>query len=336
MKYFAVIILIFWLCSACNGKSQNHDFQDLPDLHDFDNENEYFEEKEFIDEQNELEYIEEVTESESGSDIDETLKPDDAEYVCTCDTVEGDEDGDGIPNTVEGCADSDSDGIPNCMDSDSDNDRIPDSEECPEFPCRDTDQDGFPDYLDRDSDNDGLADGYEIELGLDHLNPDTDGDGTDDGTEIYIKTDPFDSTEPPDGVIYVYIIEGSYKTIKLSIISGVDDLVPEQEYVQKDITIEADKDYGCQIYGHYYNILAGFKTVSAVPENGIDSFDEKTFYNVMKNTEITFNAAVAFSFCSYETEMAYGKYGVKININFVSGGIILKSQPVFVILKALE
>ncbi|HQI05189.1 MAG TPA: hypothetical protein PL195_07985, partial [bacterium] len=36
MKYFAVIILIFWSCTACNGNSQNHDSQDLPDFdHDY-------------------------------------------------------------------------------------------------------------------------------------------------------------------------------------------------------------------------------------------------------------------------------------------------------------
>lgn len=194
----------------------------------------------------------------------------------------------------------------------------------------------FPDYSNKDSDNDGLDDGYETEVGLDPLNSDTDGDGTDDGTELYINTDPLDSSEPSDGVIYVYIIEGSYKMIKLSMISGIDDIVPEQDYTVKDITLKTDKDYGCQYFENYYNIMPGFETVSAFPENGIDSMDETTFYSVQKSTEIRFKAVMAFSFCEYEYEIAYDKHGVIIQINFVSGDNILKNQPFFVILKALE
>ncbi|HQB08564.1 MAG TPA: hypothetical protein PLW37_01740, partial [bacterium] len=38
MKYFAVIILIFWSCTACNGNSQNHDSDhDSQDSLDYDN-----------------------------------------------------------------------------------------------------------------------------------------------------------------------------------------------------------------------------------------------------------------------------------------------------------
>ncbi|HSW60783.1 MAG TPA: hypothetical protein VLJ60_08290 [bacterium] len=37
MKNFAVIIMIFVFFSACNGNSRNHDSDDLPDLHDYDN-----------------------------------------------------------------------------------------------------------------------------------------------------------------------------------------------------------------------------------------------------------------------------------------------------------
>lgn len=37
MKNFAVILMIFVFSAACNGKSQNHDSDDLPDLPDYDN-----------------------------------------------------------------------------------------------------------------------------------------------------------------------------------------------------------------------------------------------------------------------------------------------------------
>ncbi|HQN73976.1 MAG TPA: hypothetical protein PLB16_11220 [bacterium] len=38
MKYFAVIILVFWSCTSCNSNDpkNDHDLQDLPDSHDFD------------------------------------------------------------------------------------------------------------------------------------------------------------------------------------------------------------------------------------------------------------------------------------------------------------
>jgi len=144
-------------------------------------------------------------ESESDMDQDWDIIPDD-EPGCTCDTVEGDEDGDGIPNTVEGCKDNDGDGDPNCMDEDSDADGISDKRECLSQPCVDTDEDGIPDYLDWDSDGDHLPDKKEHDLGLDTANPDTDGDGTEDGLEVIIGTDPNDKeSRPPDGIYYVYL-----------------------------------------------------------------------------------------------------------------------------------
>ena len=91
-----------------------------------------------------------------------------------------DEDGDGIPDDVEGTGDSDGDGIPDFQDDDSDNDGIPDQQEAgsnPQNPT-DTDNDGVPDYLDTDSDNDGVLDADEVG---DPGNPtDTDGDGVPD------------------------------------------------------------------------------------------------------------------------------------------------------------
>jgi hypothetical protein len=72
-----------------------------------------------------------------------------------------DNDGDGIPDEIEGCGppavDTDLDNIPDFQDQDSDNDGVPDSIEG----AGDTDGDGIPDFRDDDSDNDGVKDGDE-------------------------------------------------------------------------------------------------------------------------------------------------------------------------------
>ena len=82
-----------------------------------------------------------------------------------------DDDGDGIPNGVEGKKDSDGDGTPDYLDDDSDNDGIPDSVEAPRGVIVDDDNDGTPNYLDKDSDGDGIPDSAEG-------TGDSDGDGT--------------------------------------------------------------------------------------------------------------------------------------------------------------
>lgn len=92
-------------------------------------------------------------------------------------SLDGDADGDGIPNGEEGYdsdgdhLDSDGDGIPNYLDLDDDNDNVPTATEknaSPEDPSTeegylDTDEDGIPDYLDPDDDNDGVLTRYEID-----------------------------------------------------------------------------------------------------------------------------------------------------------------------------
>ncbi len=87
--------------------------------------------------------------------------------ITQCENFNGDDDYDGIPNSVEGCGagtkDTDGDSIPDYLDTDSDNDGVPDSVEArgnPNFPP-DSDGDGLMDYLDPDSDNDGVPDGEE-------------------------------------------------------------------------------------------------------------------------------------------------------------------------------
>jgi len=81
-----------------------------------------------------------------------------------------DEDGDNIPDEVEGKSsgrDTDQDGTPDYLDDDSDNDSIPDLIEgdTKDVGCNvplDSDGDGTPDYLDTDSDDNGIPDREEV------------------------------------------------------------------------------------------------------------------------------------------------------------------------------
>lgn len=107
--------------------------------------------------------------------------------------IEGyDDDGDGIPNSVEGEGDTDGDTIPDAEDTDSDGDGIPDSQEAgddPEEP-RDSDGDSVPDYLDLDSDGNGILDAVEgsgdldADGEVDANDVDDDGDGIPDSVEM--------------------------------------------------------------------------------------------------------------------------------------------------------
>jgi len=95
-----------------------------------------------------------------------------------------DDDGDFIPNNVEGFLDDDGDGIVNFFDLDSDNDGILDIDEgeaamdCTAIP-RDLDQDGLPDFRDPDANGDGLRDTLEQDGAVIDVNcnaePDEDG-----------------------------------------------------------------------------------------------------------------------------------------------------------------
>ncbi len=85
---------------------------------------------------------------------------------------DGDSDGDGIPDDVEGPDDPDTDSIANYLDTDSDGDGINDSIEAGVDPTnpRNTDGTDEPDYLDLDSDNDGYDDDVEVAAGTDPYN----------------------------------------------------------------------------------------------------------------------------------------------------------------------
>ncbi len=69
--------------------------------------------------------------------------------------VTGDQDHDGLPDKDEVQGDADGDGVPNVLDPDSDNDGVPDGAEAP----GDADHDGVSNVVDPDSDNDGVPDG---------------------------------------------------------------------------------------------------------------------------------------------------------------------------------
>ncbi len=143
---------------------------------------------------------------EDTSVVDNEPTEDPTVETCLCGPDDQDDDGDGIPNGVEGCEDLDGDTLPNCLDTDSDGDGIPDSQECPAQPCLDTDGDGIADYVDKDSDNDGLSDKKEKEKGTDPLKHDTDGDGDDDLAEIAYGSNPLDDGDHiPAGLFYVVL-----------------------------------------------------------------------------------------------------------------------------------
>ncbi len=171
------------------------------------------------------------------SDLDTDDEPEEDIVVCPCDDVEGDEDGDGIPNSIEGCDNTDWDNLPDCMDDDSDGDGISDREECPSLPCKDTDNDGAPDYLDRDSDGDCYTDSYEEENGLNPYDPDSDGDGMNDAEELFMRTDPLDSSSFYDDAKYVYLCKET-QTEKISFSFKV---LPMDVVVLIDVTASTEK-----------------------------------------------------------------------------------------------
>jgi hypothetical protein len=119
-----------------------------------------------------------------------------------------DEDGDNIPDEVEGkskSVDTDGDGKPDYQDPDSDGDTMPDLLEGQTkfVGCnapQDTDSDGTPDFQDMDSDNNGLPDRKEIYpdgSAYDAQKPLGDSDG--DGIPDYADPDN-DSDALPDAV----------------------------------------------------------------------------------------------------------------------------------------
>lgn len=153
---------------------------------------------------------------------------------CGCDDPNGDEDGDGIPNGIEGCGDKDIDGMPNCLDNDSDGDGIIDQQECPAQPCQNSDADDIPDFLDKDSDNDGLADIDEVKTGTDPYNKDTDDDNSDDLAEIVYGSDPTDpNSNIPAGLFFVVLPYNAPEDVTRTLMFSTD-------FSKVDIVIQLD------------------------------------------------------------------------------------------------
>ncbi len=97
-------------------------------------------------------------------------------------TPSADDDGDSIPNSIEGTEDDDDDGVPNYEDLDSDDNTISDQLEGDD----DDDGDLIPNFLDKDSDGDDILDEVERDpLGDpdDATGTDNDQNGIDDGRE---------------------------------------------------------------------------------------------------------------------------------------------------------
>ncbi|PKV51821.1 putative repeat protein (TIGR01451 family) [Aquimarina sp. MAR_2010_214] len=136
--------------------------------------------------------------------------PDDLEEIITIDgdndndgvsdSIDLDDDNDGILDTVEGTIDSDGDGIIDSFDQDADNDGIPDNVEAQST-------DGYIPPSGNDSDGDGLDDAYEGvgNEGItpentdgndtpDYLDEDSDNDGIPDSTEGF----DYDNDGEPD------------------------------------------------------------------------------------------------------------------------------------------
>jgi gliding motility-associated-like protein len=129
-----------------------------------------------------------------------------------------DPDGDGDPDdpTVV-LLDTDGDNVPNSIDIDDDNDGIVDALEGD----GDFDNDGIPDYLDIDSDNDGIPDNIEAQTTAGYIPPsgnDSDNDGLDDaydtdGSDLGLDPVNTDGEGMPD-----YVDEDSDN-------DGVDDII---------------------------------------------------------------------------------------------------------------
>ena len=148
-----------------------------------------------------------------------------------------DDDGDGIPNGIDGKEDTDGDGTPNYQDEDSDGDGISDSEETPNGVPVDTDEDGAPDFKDTDSDGDGIPDSVEGTADFDgdgipnYRDTDNDNDGIDDMIECPTQpcldsdadgqADYLDTDSDDDGIPDLY--EGIDATDKDGIPNFLDE-----------------------------------------------------------------------------------------------------------------
>lgn len=104
--------------------------------------------------------------------------------------------------------DTDGDGIEDSVDTDDDNDGVPDyADAFPLDPLEsiDTDHDGIGNNADLDDDNDGISDKVEVVFGLNPLNAndakaDRDNDGFSNGLEIALGTNMYSASSKPSWV----------------------------------------------------------------------------------------------------------------------------------------
>lgn len=120
----------------------------------------------------------------------------------------GDNDGDGLPNILEGNDDIDGDGLANKDDEDSDGDNIPDEFEL-DLDLTDSDFDGIIDLFDADADGDGELDTKEEFDQLPQDRVDNNFDGVDDNfdTTEELIAENSDADLDSDGLINSYDID---------------------------------------------------------------------------------------------------------------------------------
>jgi hypothetical protein len=136
----------------------------------------------------------------------------DADDDGIADYRDADSDGDGILDlyeagiNTEGGApqDTDDDGVADYLDTDADGDGRSDTDEAgPDGDPLDSDGDGSFDFEDFDNDGDGVADADEIASGLDPDDADSDGDGQTDLVERLGNSNPLDSNDRFEGLVFV-------------------------------------------------------------------------------------------------------------------------------------
>ena len=133
-------------------------------------------------------------------------------------TQNTDQDFDGLPDIEEVQGDHDGDGIPNHLDRDSDNDGIIDGKE----EKQDCDNDNYTNVVDVDSDNDGIPDGIDIEI----CNPNTLDDFVNVGNNNIKLPFGFGRTRPVGSFDDVY--DSNYyveikSTIKIADLAQIND-----------------------------------------------------------------------------------------------------------------
>ncbi len=239
---------------------------------------------------------------------------------------DGDDDGDGIPNGVEGYSDRDLDGIPNYLDTDSDGDGLSDTDEAGNDPSlpRNSDADDTPDFLDLDSDNDGLADEVEASYGADPLSKDSDNDGVDDLTETVIGSDPDELEDPGyNGSFTVALYKNAFESTgrRLAYTTALDA-------EPMDLSVAIVSGGTCAALDEDAFLMSASPD-DCDPAAGAASWDDGTFYGVQPGTTVYFdlqfynNADVCDKLCT-------------ATIGVQSGGETMAEYPLTIRLLACE